>query len=400
VTALPDPARRVPPVPLLVAFSVLGPVTIHMVLPALPFLQHEFGTDYATVQLLISAFVLAFGGGQVLVGPLADLYGRRLVLCGGMALFTLASVLCALAPNVQALIALRALQGLAACTGTVLSRAIIREYWELPTSTRILGYLAMGISIGPIIAPTAGGLLFQAAGWRMPFWTLAVLGLANTALALALVPRQKGSGGGDGLRRLAQDIRRLLRERSFLAAWLTVSFNAGCVFTFIANASLISNMVLDLSPTAFGAWFGLGAVGYISGNFVAGRISRLGETSVLAIGAILVAVAALAMAAVLGLGLFRPLPIFGLFSFIMAASGLVMPNAFAASMAAVPAAAGSASGFVGFAQYVVGAVFAALASYLVESHHAPVFLGAVMVTSALCGLAVALWMLRHAARRA
>lgn len=395
----PRAGLRAPPVPLLVAFSVLGPVTIHMVLPALPFLQGEFDTDFATAQLLVSFFVLAFGGGQILVGPLADLWGRRAVLCGGMALYALSSALCALAPNIETLIGLRVVQGLAACTGTVLARAIIREFWEVPASTRVLGYLAMGISIGPIIAPTAGGLLFQAAGWRMPFWTLAVLGLVNTALALALVPRTGRSGGGDGLRRLGSDIRALVRDRGFRAAWWTVCFNAGCVFTFIANAALVSDMMLDLSPTAFGAWFGLGAVGYIAGNLVAGRLaSRFSGIAVLGMGVVAVAVVALGMAAVLALGIASPLAIFGLFSLIMAASGLVMPNAFAASMAAVPGAAGSASGFVGFAQYVVGAVFATVASYLVESWHAPVFLGLVMVASSVLGVAVAARMTRATGR--
>lgn len=389
---------RVPPVPLLVAFSVLGPVTIHMILPSLPFLQDAFGTDFATAQLLVSFFVVAFGAGQLLVGPLADLIGRRMVLCGGMALYTLASVLCALAPNIETLIGLRAVQGLAACTGTVLARAIIREFYDLPASTRILGYLAMGISIGPIVAPTAGGLLFQAAGWRMPFWTLALMGLANTALAVALLPRLPGTAGG-GLRGLAGDIGRLVRDRLFLVAWLTVCFNAGCVFTFIANASLISNMAFDLSPAAFGAWFGLGAVGYIAGNFTAGRLaSRFSDMDVLGMGVVAVAVLAALMVAVLATGIQTPLLVFGLFSLIMAASGLVMPNAFAASMAAVPAAAGSASGFVGFAQYALGAVFATVASHLVETRHEPLWLGVVMLGAALCGAIVAVMMIRRRSR--
>lgn len=384
------------PVSLLVAFSILGPVTIHLILPALPHLQTQFGADYATTQLLVSFFVVAFGAGQILVGPMADLFGKRRVLVAGMALFSVASALCALAPGITVLIGLRILQGIGACAGTVLARAMILDHYRPPASTRILGYLAIGISIGPIIAPTAGGLLFEIAGWRMSFWVLAALGLANTALALWLLPAGPGgAAASQGLGRLAHDVGLLLRDRGFILNWLTVCFNSGTVFTFIACAALIGDMYLGLTPTLFGMWFGLGAVGYIIGNFVSGRLAgRFRASVILAAGVFGVALATGLIVLGLALDIRSPLMLFGLFSTIMAASGFVMPNAYAGSIAAVPAAAGSASGFVGFAQYVVGAIFATVAGHLIESRQEPVWLGIVMAVASVAGIAVALAMLR------
>lgn len=394
----PAGAETTLPVSLLVAFSILGPVTIHLILPALPHLQTQFGADYATTQLLISFFVVAFGAGQILVGPMADLFGKRRILVAGMALFTVASALGALAPGITALIGLRILQGIGACAGTVLARAMILDHYRPPASTRILGYLAIGISIGPIIAPTAGGLLFELAGWRMSFWALAGLGLANTALAMWLLPADPGTGSNSaGLARLARDIGLLLRDRGFILNWLTVCFNAGTVFTFIACAALIGDMYLGLTPTLFGLWFGLGAIGYIIGNFVSGHLAgRFRATTILAAGVFAVALRAGLIVLGLALDVRSPLMLFGLFSAIMAASGLVMPNAYAGSMAAVPAAAGSASGFVGFAQYVVGAVFATVAGHLIDARQEPVWLGIVMAFASAAGIGVAIAMLRRA----
>lgn len=346
------------PIPLLVAFSIVGPITIHMILPALRDLQAEFGTDYATAQLLISLFVLAFGGGQLLVGLLADLFGKRRVMIVGMLLFTVASGLCAMAPDIGTLIALRVVQGVGACTGVVLARAMIRDRYEASASTRILGYLAIGVSIGPIIAPTAGGLLFEAGGWRAPFWSLGVLGLVNTALALRLLPPDDGAATGGGLAALRADIWLLLRHRGFILNWLSVCFNAGAAFTFIACAALVAEVFLSLSPTAFGLWFGTGALGYILGNLIAGRLAgRLPGAVVLALGAGVVGVLTALLLAGLAFEIRSPFMLFRLFAGIMAASGLVMRNAYSGAMEAVPGAVGSASGFVGFAQFAMGAVF-------------------------------------------
>ena len=385
-----------PPVPALVAFSILGPITIHLILPTLPVLQGVFGADFATTQLLVSFFVVAFGGGQVLVGPLSDLYGKRRVLVAGMALFAGASVLCALAPDIRTLIGLRILQGFGACTGTVLSRAIIRDHHQAPQSTRILGYLAMGIAIGPIIAPTLGGVMFQAAGWRAPFWVLAALGLGNLVLAWHLLPATPQAGPGGGLAKLAADIRRLLRDAGFLGAWLAVCFNAGTAFTFMTCAPLVGQHWMGLTPTAYGLWSSTGALGYIAGNYLAGRLAgRIGADLVLLAGALGVVAMAGLLALTLAQGAPPPALVFGAFAVLMAASGLVMPNAYAGAMAAVPDAAGSASGFVGFAQFAIGAVFATLASHLVETRQDPVYLGLVMLGAALGGTLVALVMLRR-----
>lgn len=385
-------SSRHPPVSVLIAFAILGPLTIHLVLPALPSLQRDFGTDYTTTQLLISAFAVAFGLAQLFVGMLADLFGQRRVLIAGLLLYALASALGLVAWSIGTLVGLRLVQALGVCTGAVIARSLVRSWWGVSDATRILGYLAIGIAIGPMIGPTLGGLVFEQVGWRGLFVGMAGLGLASVALAVSFVPAASGGPGRTrGLRGLRDDIARLLRHRRFRLYWLGVCFNSGVVFTFIVGAPWVGTVYLGLSPTMFGLWFGLGSVGYAGGNYVAGRVAARmrGETVVLT-GAVLVAIFVLVMLVGFVAGLRGPVAVFGVYACVMFSTGLLMPNAFAGAMDAVPAASASASGFVGFAQYAVGAVTSSLASSLMDAYQDPVWLAGIMAVSALlCVVAAA-----------
>lgn len=379
---------RRPPVGILMALGIIGPLTIHLILPSLPQLQRVFSTDYATIQLLISFYVVAFGVAQLFIGPLADMVGRRNVLIAGLSLYALSSALCALAPRFEFLLGFRILQAVGACTGIVLARAIIRDHVDERQSTKYLGYLSMGVAIGPMVAPLAGGILFETTGWRGLFWVLAAAGTAGLALAWLFVGESGTRRTGAGrFRRLFVEIGELLRNRRFLLYALNICFHTGMFYAFVVGGPYLASEFLEMTPKAYGAWFGTAAIGYASGNFLAGRLIGLfrGEHVVLA-GAITTFIFNLVLLAVLAFGLHSPFAIFGAVAISTFSSGLLMPNSYSGALSADPALAGSASGFVGFLQFSFAAIFSTMAGFAIEVLDHPVALGLVMTFAVGAGL--------------
>lgn len=379
---------RAPPVKLLVTFGIVGPLTIHLILPSLPNMQRQFGTDYATIQLLISLYVVAMGVAQLFVGPLADILGRRKVLIGGLLLYSCASVLCALASGFEILLGLRMLQAVGACTGVVLARTIIHDHYDERQSTRVLGYLAMGVAVGPMLAPMLGGFLFEVIGWRGLFWVLAAIGTASFALAWRFIG---DSGeirrGRNRLKRLSGDVAVLLRNARFLIYAANICFQTGVFYTFIAGGPYLASAFLGMTPKVYGAWFATAAFGYAVGNFLAGRLISMvrGDTLVL-VGAIGAFVSTLVLLGLLMAGIHAPLAIFGPVAIATLFSGFVMPTSYSGSLSIDPSLAGSASGFVGFLQFSFAAIFSTLASVAIEVFDDAVALGGVMAFAAGAGL--------------
>lgn len=379
---------RKPSVRLLVGFGIIGPLTIHLILPSLPYLEGLFDTDYATIQLLVSFYVIAFGTAQLFIGPLSDMIGRRKTLIGGLLLYTVSSALCAAAPNFETLLALRLVQAVGACVGVVLARAIIRDNYDARQSTRLIGYLSMGAAIGPMLAPVFGGFLFEFVGWRGLFAILATIGAASTVLAWTSVAE---SGvrrtGSRRLRQLLIDIAALARDSRFLLNSMNISFNTGMFYAFVVGGPYLASEFLQMAPKTYGAWFASAALGYAGGNFAAGRLSNhfRGE-SVTLVGAAATFFFTLILLAVLALELHSPLAIFSAVSAATFASGLVMPTSYSAALSANPELTGSASGFAGFLQFSLAAVFSAVAGIAIEAFDHPAALGAVMVFATGAGL--------------
>jgi DHA1 family bicyclomycin/chloramphenicol resistance-like MFS transporter len=398
-TATPAAAIRRPPIKLLIALGIIGPITIHMILPSLPNMQRQFETDYATVQLLISVYMIVFGAAQLFIGPLADIAGRRKTLFGGLALYCLSSVLCALAPNLEMLIGLRMLQAVGACSGIVLARAIIRDHYDDRRSTKMFGYLAMGVAVGPMLAPIAGGALFEFIGWRGLFWVLAAVGAATTAFVWVFI-EESGAvrSGTNRSRALFVDIVRLLRNRRFILYALNICFHTGFFYAFVVGGPYLASEFLSMTPKTYGAWFATVAVGYGTGNFIAGRlIAHFRNEAIIFAGGALVLVLSLFLVFVLVAELHSALAIFGAVGTATLSSGLVMPISYSGVLAADPKLAGSASGLVGFMQFSFAALFSTLASFAIEYWHHPVALGFVMLSAAVFGnvAAALLWVAKR-----
>lgn len=391
----PDPKTRetaAVPIALLVCLGVVGPLAIHLAVPALPSIARSFDTDYARVQLLVSFYILAYGAGQIVVGPMADQFGRRRVLLTGLAVFATASILCPLAPSIEVLIGLRIVQGFSACTGIVLARTIVRDLYSGFAIARMLGYLAMGAAIGPMVAPALGGWIYETAGWQAIFLALTAFAALLTALSVRFVPETLARSADPAtIRRVFRDLGILLRSRDFRLFGACICFNTSMFYCFVVGGPYVAGVLGGMTPAEYGRWFALIAIGYAAGNFVSSRIGyRFRNETLVIAGALLVAVS-VALPLVAELAGVGSVPL--LFSFMSGAtfaSGLMMPNATAGALGGDPRRAGAASGGVGFFQFAFAAAFSSLTGVLVQGGTSAIPMLTVMLAVALAGVASAL----------
>ncbi len=172
--------------------SAIGPFAIDMYLPALPDIGRSLGAEVGAVQLTLTVFFLALGTGQLFYGPVSDMVGRKPPLYVGLGLFTLASIGCALASEVQTLIALRFLQGLGAAAGMAIPRAVVRDLHTGTEAARLMSLLMLVFSVSPILAPLVGSGVIAVTGWRGVFWAVALASLAGMALVFGALKETRG----------------------------------------------------------------------------------------------------------------------------------------------------------------------------------------------------------------
>lgn len=374
---------------LLTALVAFAPASTDIYLPALPMLGQAFGAGPASVQLTLSVFLAGFAVSQLVYGPLSDRFGRRPVILAGLAIFLGASVGCATAPSIEALIAWRFVQAVGACSGPVLGRAVVRDIYGRDGAARMLAYIAMAMSLAPAAGPVLGGYLTAWFGWRASFWLLAGFGalvLAGVAAVLGETNRHR-----DPLatrpRRLAANYATLARHRFYAGCVLVVAFTYSGIFSFISGSSFVLIDGLGLSPEHYGMCFATIAIGYMIGSFIAGRLStRLGIERMIALGSGLSAVAGLAMAGLAAAGMANVAAVVAPFAAYMVGAGLTLPNAFAGAVGPFPAMAGLASALMGFVQMTVAAVVGIAIGHMTDGDSRPMAF-AVLLVALAAGLA-------------
>lgn len=382
---------------LLTALVAFQAISTDLYLPSLPSIVRDLATDVGTVQLTLSLFLIGFGAGQLVWGPLSDRFGRRPVLLAGLGLYTAASLACALATDVRSLVAFRLLQGVAASAGPALGRAVVRDLWGPRDSARVLSYLAGAMAIAPMVGPILGGWLTALFGWRANFLALAAFGagvLAATALALAETNRLPDPLALRPAHLLGGYVE-VFRHPAFLWHALTAGFVYSGIFCFISGSSYVLIELSGLSPPAYGAAFAIAVAGYMLGGFTAGRLhARLGPPRILVVGAAFCTVAA-GTGFVLALpGLPPPVgivaPAFGFFF----GAGMVLPGAMAGAIAPFATRAGLASALLGAVQLAIGASVGVLLAALYDGSARPM-----SGLLAACAL-LTLWAARRAGRQA
>jgi MFS transporter, DHA1 family, multidrug resistance protein len=344
------------------ALSAFGPLSIDMYLPGLPSLGRSLDAPAWAVQLTLTACLAGLALGQVLAGPLSDRFGRRRPLLAGVALYAVASLLCAAAPSVAVLVALRFAQGVAGAAGIVIARAIVRDMHSGAAAARFFSLLMLVNGLAPILAPVIGGQVLGVTTWRGVFVVLAVIGvllLAATAAGMpeTLPPEGRHPGGvGDTVRTFGA----LLADRAFLGYALACGLSFGAMFAYISGSPFVIQDIYGASPQLYSVMFATNALGLVLAS-QANRalLRRLEPRAILRSALSVQALAGVALLVVVaaGGGVWGIVP---LLFVVVASLGLVFPNATALALADHPHVAGSASGLLGVLQFIVGAATAPL----------------------------------------
>ena len=365
---------------LLVSF---GPLSTDLYLPALPTIAGVFGATTGAAQLTLSVFMLGFAVGMLAYGPLSDRFGRRPLILGGIGLFIIASIGCALANSLEMLIAMRFLQAIGACCGPVLGRATVRDIYAPEEAARVLAYMALAMGVAPAVGPIVGGVLTEWLGWRSTFVTLTLFGAVVGAAVLLVLGETNTHKDPTATRlgRLAGNYRRLARHRVYLGYVIVQGCGYAGIFAFISASSFILIDGVGLTPLVFGLSFTTVVLGFMLGTLISGRtVGRLGLDRLIQIGtsvSLVMAVLALALAliwppstpAVVG-----PMAVF------MVGIGLTLPNSTAGALGPFPEIAGTASALMGFVQMALSALVGVLVGHFTNG--SGVALGVALVAMA------------------
>jgi DHA1 family bicyclomycin/chloramphenicol resistance-like MFS transporter len=385
---------------LLIAMSSVGPLTVNIIVPALPGLALAFTADPALIQLTVSLYFAGLACAQLVLGSLSDRFGRRPVLLAGFMLTIVTSLGAAAATSAGALVVARTAQALGASTGIVVGRAIIRDLYERDRAASMLGWVTMSVVAVPMFGPLIGGVLETWFGWRAIFLFVALASLlilvwAAIALPETRPPRPAGAHAGQ---RLWKESRELLLTPAFAGFVLCAAMISGPFYAIMGGSAHVVITHMGRSATELGVWLVFSSVGYMVGNAMAGRFSvRYGGNAMLWWGLFLefagTMAAAVFIAAIPDAG---PAWIFIPLFVVYVGNGMALPNAIAGAVSVRPGAAGTASGVTGFVQMGWGAIISQLIAYPVAGASSTAALTYVMLAQAVAGLVVFWWLVRPA----
>jgi DHA1 family bicyclomycin/chloramphenicol resistance-like MFS transporter len=380
--AAPAP-QRLRVLAVLSALMGFASISTDLYLPAMPTMSGDLHADTGAMELTVSGFLIGFSLGQLLWGPLGDRYGRRLPVAVGLLLFVLGSTGCALSDTATQMIIWRVVQAVGACSGVVLSRAMVRDLYEGSRAAQMLSTLITVMAVAPLLGPIVGGQVLAVAGWRAIFWLLVVVGAATLA-ALFTIPETlpEHRRRKDSLLASFRGYGRLIVDRRLTGYAAVGGFFYAGVYAYIAGTPFAFIEYYDVPPQLYGVLFALGIVGIMLANVVNARlVSHMGSRRLLQLGA---AGAAGCSVVLLGTGTTGwgglaglAVPLFVFVSW----SGLIVANSIGGALQDFPERAGSVSALVGALHYGCGIVGSAAVSSLANGTPVPLAL-----VVAICGV--------------
>jgi DHA1 family bicyclomycin/chloramphenicol resistance-like MFS transporter len=396
-----NPARRSKLLIILIlgALSTISPFAIDLYLPAIPQIAHDLGTTAARVSMSIASYFIGLCAGQLLYGPLLDRYGRKRPLYAGVLLFIFASIGCVASNTVEVLIAFRVLQGLGGCVAQIDAIAMVRDFFPVEDSSRIISMLILILGVSPLLAPTVGGIVATTLGWHWIFLILAIVAVAIMMVVFRYLPEGHRPDPGISLnpRRIIASYLAILEDAQFRTYALAGAFSICGLFVYVAGSPIIFMDMFHVSARSYGGIFALLSIGFIGGNQANIWLSRRHQDRRLfQIGLYCQALVAIAflIAVLHGAGLTATIVLLFLF---LSCAGITYPNAAAIAMAPFSSNAGSASAMLGFLQLAIGALASAGVGLLNSRDSVPIV--SLMSGSTLLGLAVFVFGKQRAARQ-
>ncbi|MGX1320488.1 DHA1 family bicyclomycin/chloramphenicol resistance-like MFS transporter [Bradyrhizobium sp. USDA 377] len=329
---------------LLVCMTGVAPISLYMLVPALPVLATNFGSDISVAQMTVSLYMVGIACSQLIMGPLSDKFGRRPVLLAGLALMVAASIGCVFAESLPQLIAARFFQALGGATGMVVSRAIIRDLYERERVGAMISLVIAVMMIAQMLSPLTGGLIETAFGWRAIFYAITAGSLAVAiGIALALPETRRDRAAGSGFR---GDVGSLIRNRAFVGYVLCQVLASQIIFTFAGGGPYIVVTQMGRTTVEYGAWFATSSLAFLVGNLLCVRFApRHSLEKLIWFGLALQLGGSILnlLWSLTGLNA-APLWLFGTQMIVMAGNAIVMANSAAGAISVRPEAAGTASG--------------------------------------------------------
>lgn len=346
----------------LMSITLIASLAVHVFFPLMPQVKRAFGISDALVGLAFSISLMVMACVTLVYGSLSDRYGRRPVLLTGLALFCAGSALTAIAGSVEVLLAGRVLQAAGAGCGVTLARAIARDTYGTESLVKVVAWLTIAATLGPMVTPLFAGMLADTLGWRGVFWLCLLAGLVIIVAVYRVLPETRPTT--DLALQSANVLRNhavLLTQPRFLAFVLTAGFASGTFMTQATSSAFLMQDYLGRSATEFGVYFSLFSIGYISGNLISSRLARRAsvETMVL-VGALLHALVVAGQAVVVACGYMNPAVLFIPGFLCTFTHGLLIPNAQVGAIRVKPHLSGTAAGIGVFCQLFIGASFSQL----------------------------------------
>lgn len=376
---------------LLGALSVISPFAIDMYLPAFPQVAHDLNVSNATIALTISSYFIGLAFGQVFYGPLLDRYGRKKPLLAGLAIYIVASIACALAPDINSIIAFRFIQAIGGCAAGVASLAIVHDFFPVESAARILSRLFLFIAVSPLLAPSVGGMVALTIGWRAVFFILGGIVIAIFALIATQLPESHKPDAGISLKPwpIIVEYFTILKHPRFATYALTGAFSFAGLFAYVAGSPIIFMDGFHLSPRMYSGMFALLSTGFIGGSQLnVSLLKHWRSEQIFKPCLALQMIVSVIFAASTYLGWCDLIPTLVLFYLFLSVTGIICPNAAALAMEPFNKNAGSASALLGFLQLGIGALISTGISTFASHDSFPII--AILAVTTMIGLAILL----------
>ena len=348
-------------------------MALNGVLPATGVIMLELSTKYETAQLVLTVFLLANLVSQLLMGPLADQHGRRPIMLINLLIFIVGSLICYLATSIEILLIGRFVQGIGVAACVFLPRTVVRDIYSAGKAASMIGYMTTAMMVAPLFGPALGGWITDTLNWRYMYSGFALLGcllfVAAYKFQYETLASKLASAPAASLETKSsffQSSLILLKDPQFLSCTLLQAGAVGVYYSFLSGAPYVAIESMGMSASSYGAWFSMVAIGYLSGNFTAGRLSeKLGVQRMILLGQ---------LPFIFGIALFwlllpfeHPVALFLPMLILAYSNGMSLPSMITLAMSLRPSLAASASGLAGSAQTAFGVALSLITGLILPS---------------------------------